>query len=110
MRRFFKTALVRASKSPQNSNNGFAFSTANDKRQTIEVKEAGSSVGSQEAKSGREGINRELLSGLNEYKEALNFFQNGKYRISEEFFRRTLKILEKADQMQSDNYVHVLKK
>jgi hypothetical protein len=52
----------------------------------------------------------ESLKVLSEYQEALQYFQKGKYRISDEYFKRTLNILEKGNQKDTENYIHVLKK
>lgn len=52
----------------------------------------------------------EQMKTLNEYKEALHFFQQGKYRISNEFFNRVLTHLEATGQEGSDNHIHILKK
>lgn len=41
--------------------------------------------------------NKELLSSIDEYEKALAFFQKGKYRISNEFFKRVLHNLEKTN-------------
>lgn len=54
--------------------------------------------------------NEAQLKTISEYKEALNFFQQGKYRISNEFFQRVLTQLEATGQKGSDNHIHVLKK
>ena len=50
------------------------------------------------------------LKTINEYKEALQFFQQGKYRISNEFFKRVASKMEGTGQVGSENHVHVLKK
>jgi hypothetical protein len=34
------------------------------------------------------------VTALPEYKEASNFYQKGKYRLSDEFFKRALNTLE----------------
>jgi len=34
------------------------------------------------------------LEHISEYQQALNFFQNNKFRLSDEFFKRSLSILE----------------
>jgi len=52
----------------------------------------------------------EQMKAINEYKEALHFYQQGKYRISNEFFSRVLNQIEASGQKGSDNHVHVLKK
>ncbi|KRW98750.1 Cyclic nucleotide-binding protein [Pseudocohnilembus persalinus] len=54
--------------------------------------------------------NKELLSGVEDYEKALQFFQIGKYRISLEFFKRVLANLENSQQKNTLNYVLVLKK
>lgn len=52
----------------------------------------------------------EQLKFINEYKEALHFYQQGKYRISNEFFNRVLNQIEASGQKGSDNHIHILKK
>lgn len=52
----------------------------------------------------------EQLKSVNEYKEALHFYQQGKYRISNEFFKRVLANMKSSGQNGSDNHIHVLKK
>ena len=55
-------------------------------------------------------IDEKLLFNLNEYKQALFYFSNEKYRISQEFFKRVLTYLESNNQHTSDNYIYILKK
>jgi len=55
-------------------------------------------------------IDEKLLFNLNEYKQALFYFSNEKFRISQEFFKRVLTFLENNDQKSSDNYIYILKK
>ena len=55
-------------------------------------------------------IDEKLIFNLNEYKQALFYFSNGKYRISQEFYKRVLVYLENNNLKNSDNYVHILKK
>lgn len=55
-------------------------------------------------------INDEQLKNVHEYKEALKFYQQGRYRISNEFFKRVLSNIEKSSQKGSENHIHILKK
>ena len=52
----------------------------------------------------------EQLKVINDYKEALHFYQQGKYRMSNEFFTRVLNHIETTKQVGSENHIHVLKK
>ena len=62
------------------------------------------------AESDKKNPKEEQMKTLNEYKEALHFYQQGKYRISNEFFNRVLTHLESTGQEGSDNHIHILKK
>lgn len=55
-------------------------------------------------------IDEKLFFNLNEYKQALFYFSNGKYRISQEFYKRVLNYLENDNEKNSDNYIYILKK
>ena len=54
--------------------------------------------------------NEKELKGINDYEQALSYYQQGKYSLSDEFFRRVLKILENGGQKDSEHYIHTLKK
>jgi tetratricopeptide (TPR) repeat protein len=58
----------------------------------------------------KKAAKEEQLKAINEYKEALHFYQQGKYRISNEFFSRVLNQIEASGQKGSDNHIHILKK
>jgi hypothetical protein len=59
---------------------------------------------------GDKKLSDEALKTISEYKDALNYYQQGKYRISDELFKRVLNILEQSKMQGTDNYTHVLKK
>ena len=50
------------------------------------------------------------FKGIYEYQQALSYYQQGKYRLSDEFFRRVLTILENGGQKNTENHSHILKK
>lgn len=82
-------------------------STNQTQKQTIVVDNiADQQKANQEAKAAAD----ESLKAVNEYKDALNYFRDGKYRISDELFKRVLTILEQNQQGGSENHRHVLKK
>ena len=50
------------------------------------------------------------FKGITEYQQALSYYQQGKYTLSDEFFRTVLIILENGGQQDTENYSHILKK
>jgi TolA-binding protein len=79
------------------------------KPQTIAVETTGQTEAEQKEAAEKKAQNERKLQGVSEYKEALQFYQEGKYRISNDKFKRVLAQLE-ATERGSDNHVIVLKR
>jgi hypothetical protein len=75
--------------------------------QTIEINNPDDA---QQGKGTHKPQANESLKAISEYKDALSYFQQGKYRISDELFKRVLGILEQTNQQNTENYNHILKK
>ena len=50
------------------------------------------------------------FKGITEYQQALSYYHQGKYTLSDELFRTVLIILENGGQQDTENYSHILKK
>jgi len=50
------------------------------------------------------------LLNIKEYKEAVNFFTLEKFRLSEEFFKRCLFMIQRKNLINSPTHIHILKK
>ncbi|EAR94619.2 tetratricopeptide repeat protein (macronuclear) [Tetrahymena thermophila SB210] len=53
---------------------------------------------------------QQIMQTTEEYTKALQFYSQGKYRISHEFFRRTIESIKKSGQQGSSDHICVLKK
>lgn len=79
------------------------------KPQTIAVDTPDQTEAEQREAAEKKAQSEEKLRGIREYKEALQFYQEGKYRISNDKFKRVLSQLE-AIERGSDNHILVLKR
>lgn len=79
------------------------------KPQTIAVETPDQTEAEQREAAEKKAQTEERLKGINEYKEALQFYQEGKYRISNDKFKRVLFQLEETEKG-SDNHILVLKR
>lgn len=50
------------------------------------------------------------MASIEDYEKALEFYAKGKYRISQEFFRRTIDHLKKSGKEDTADHILVLKK
>lgn len=55
-------------------------------------------------------MNPSFFDNSNEFKQAEFYFRNSRFRISLEFYERVLDQLEISNQLETDNYIYILKK